>query len=577
MNNNKYKLIFDFLHDGNNLKAFFKNPLHIITTKDPKEVASCLERIDQAINEGYYVAGYMAYEAAAYFYPEISFKSEANLPLLWFGLFKEKLKIPHTLQDSQFTVSTWEPVISRDEYNQDFSALQGKIISGEMEQINYTIRMGAQFSGDDYAYYQQLAKAQESNYSAYLRIDHYSILSASPELFFHIKDRKITTKPMKGTVSRAYSYEEDKIKANWLKNSEKNQRENLVSVHLMKEELKEIAKPNSINVPIKFEIEQYPTVFQMTSTVTADLKDLVRTKDIFKSLFPSSSITGFPKVNTMKIINKYEKDPRFIYCGALGYFTPDHEAIFNVPIRTVYIDQHTNRAIYGVGGAIMEDSTSTEEYEEIIAKARILTKKTVHFHLLETIALKSGEYILLENHLERLKQSARYFNFKYDEEDLKKRLEKIRLDQQTNKYMVRVLLKKSGHITIEVKKLRESYKNTFVKLAKAPIQIDTPFIFHKTTNREMYEQLLTQGSFDTLLWNDRGEVTEFTKGNIVVKIDGEFLTPPISSGLLPGTFRKSLLEQGKIKERVILKEDLSRSEAIYFINSVREWLEVKLI
>lgn len=568
-------LQFDFSFDGENLQAYFKDPLYTIEARSLAEISSCLAAIDEAVEEGYYVAGYLAYEATAYNYPEIPFQLERKFPLLWFGVFREKLEIPAKKRDD-FSVSAWEANINREEYKRRFLQVHKKIKSGVTKQVNYTIRMEADFHGDTYSYYRQLAKAQEADYSAYLKFDDFSILCASPELFFHLKDRVITTKPMKGTASRGLSFLEDVENASWLRNSKKNQEENLLSVHLMMEELKGIAESSSIKVSKAFEIEQYPTVFQMTSTVKARLKEGITRADLFKSLFPSSSITGFPKMETMELINKYEDEPRFIYCGTLGYFSPEGQAIFNVPIRTVSIDHETKRATYGVGGAIMEDSTAEEEYDEILAKAKVLTKKSPSFDLLETIGLIDGEYILLKNHLERLEQSASYFNFSFSKEDIIVELKKTGRIHNSGAHMVRLLLEKSGKFSLEVKVLENSFQNKFISLADCPIEVDSPFIYHKTTYREMYDKLLKPGFFDTLLWNKRGEVTEFSRGNLVLEVNGRLLTPPVSSGLLPGTFRKALLKDGKIQERVIMKNDLLTADKIYFINSVRKWIEVNL-
>src|SRR5699024_4212219 len=336
------------------------------------------------------------------------------------------------------------------------------------------------------------------------------------------------------------------------------------------------AEKESIKVRNKFEIEAYPTVYQMTSTVKAKIKESVSTLNLFKNLFPSSSITGQPKENTMKIIKENEKEARFIYCGALGYFSPSEEAIFNVPIRTVFLNRETGKAIYGVGGAIMSDSSLKEEYDEVIAKAKVLTKKTPDFQLLETIGLKEGEYIVLAYHLERLRNSANYFNFKYKEESLQKELEDLAENYPEGHHRIRVVLQKDGIFKIKIDPLQNQASNPFVSLADQSIDVDTPFIYHKTTERSAYHQLAKEDVFDTLLWNNRGEVTEFTIGNVVVKIKGKLFTPPISSGLLPGTYRQSLLDKGIVHEKIIKKEDLKHCQEIYFINSVREWVKVKM-
>lgn len=567
--------MFDFFQDGKDLSAYFENPKDFISTTDPKDVPNCLMKIDEAIENGYYVAGFVTYEAAGYLYPTVPFNKMENLPLLWFGLFKEKLNKPLIDSSDSFTVSKWKPNMTKQEYGEAFSAIQQKINDRLTEQVNYTIQMEASFTGDDFAYYKQLASAQESNFSAYLSIDQFSILCASPELFFHIKDGEITTRPMKGTSSRGYTYEEDVKKAHWLRHSEKNQKENLVSVELMKRELEKISEPNSIEVPEKFTIEQYPTVFQMTSTVKATLKENISTKDLFETLFPSSSITGHPKRETMELIATYEKAPRQIYCGALGYFTPEKEGIFNVPIRTVLINKEKEKAIYGVGGAIMAASTRDEEYNEILTKAKILTEKRKEFALLETIGLIDGEYFVLENHLNRLKHSAKYFNFPFPRADIENKLQQITRSHPIGSWIIRVLVSKTGELKVEVLKMN-NIENNRVTLAERPIKINNPFLYHKTTERSMYEEHSQDQVFDVLLWNEKGEITEFTKGNVVIKRNGKLITPPVTCGLLPGTFREKLIKEGILEEAVIKKDDLKDSEKIFFINSVRQWIKVEL-
>lgn len=574
-NQKNYLLQFDFSHDGINMQAIFKDPLHIITTTRPEKVFSCIEKIDQAVRDGYYVAGYFAYEAASSIYPNTNFQHNDNYPLLWFGVFKEKYD-GKPINSHSFHVSSWKPNLSQQEYHETFNYILEQINKGDTNQVNYTIQMSAKFSGDAYSYYKRLKSAQEANYSAYLSLGEYSILSPSPELFFHLKERKITTKPMKGTASRGNTYEEDRVQARWLHNSIKNREENMLSVKLMEKELSKLAKPHSIKIPKKFEIEQYPTLFQMTSTVTATLKDNIDTKKLFKTLFPASSITGAPKEKTIRIINETEKAPRNVYCGAIGYFTPHKEAIFNVPIRTVFIDHTTNKATYGVGGAIVKDSTKEEEYEEIITKAKILEKQPKEFQLLETIGLIDGEYIVLDNHLKRLKQSASYFNFIFHEEEVRKILEEILTENQRGSFIVRVLLEKNGEITTDLRRLEKTTNNQVVTFASKPIQKDNPFLYHKTTERTVYDRHTKDDVFDVILWNEQREVTEFTKGNLVIKQSDKLFTPPVSSGLLPGTFRKHLLDKQIIKEKTITKKDIQTAEDIYFINSVRKWIKVHL-
>lgn len=572
-------LYFNFQHKEKSVKStIFTNPISIIQTNDPNKVEQCLHKVQQAIHDQFYVAGFISYEASASFYPNLHFKQTTNIPLVWFGIFTEPSDVDLTNKRNRpFQMTTWKPKVSIDEYNEKFDRIYSHIVEGETEQVNYTIQMESNFSGEPFSFYKQLEQAQSANYTAYIDLNHFSILSASPELFFHLKDNHILMKPMKGTVERGLTYEEDHENAIWLKHSQKNQHENELIIQLMKKELQKIAKPNTTLVPKKFEIEKYPTVYQMTSTVTAEVEQSVSMVDLFKSLFPCGSITGIPKDRTIELIHKYEQHPRGIYCGAIGFITPDNEAIFNVPIRTVLLDHHLQKATYGVGGAITIDSTKEDEYNEIVTKAKVLTAEHPSFNLLETIGLQNGKYILLEHHLARIKKSASYFDYPFDEVDLRKQLSKIAEKYTKNNYRVRVLLDQHGKYFFESDKVTLPITSPKVTLATKPIQKDNPFLYHKTTNRTIYEEHKQSDFFDVLLWNEQEHITEFTTGNIVLEFNGELVTPPITCGLLPGTFRQSLLEKKVISEKVIRKSDLQQCENIWYINSVRKWIKVKLI
>ncbi|RKJ19042.1 anthranilate synthase component I family protein, partial [Butyricicoccus sp. 1XD8-22] len=229
------------------------------------------------------------------------------------------------------------------DYQNSIQSIKQWIEQGITYQTNYTIRLKSKLQGDDIALYNTLKRAQVSNYCAYIDTGEYSILSASPELFFHLKKDKITTRPMKGTLKRGRNIKEDKTNRNDLYYSEKNRAENVMIVDLLRNDLNVIAIPGTVQVEKLFEIEDYPTVHQMTSTITAKIKESTKLLEIFRALFPCGSITGAPKISTMEAIEKLEKEPREVYCGAIGYITPEREAIFNVPIRTVVIDQQTNQ------------------------------------------------------------------------------------------------------------------------------------------------------------------------------------------------------------------------------------------
>lgn len=573
-------LSFEFANSAGEVKPLtFKNPQKVIIAHTLEEVLPSLQLVQEAVNNGYYAAGFLSYESAGAFDPAYKVKEGNIMPLLWFGLFSEPQRESISSTGS-YNLTEWEPSVSMEEYRASILSIKQAIEQGDTYQANYTIRLNSEFQGDDISFFEKLKRAQASHYCAYIDTGEHSILSASPELFFHLKDGTITTRPMKGTTKRGKSVKEDEERADWLYHSEKNRSENVMIVDLLRNDLGIIAEPGTVDVQKLFEIEHYPTVHQMTSTITAKVSDDIQFVDIFQALFPCGSITGAPKISTMGIIADLETAPREVYCGAIGFITPNKEAVFNVPIRTVVIEQQSGKATYGVGGGITWDSTSKGEYDEVIEKAKLLEVDRPEFQLLESFLLQEGEYFLLEEHLHRLQSSAQYFGFQFHLEDTQKALlDFAKLNSQAV-LKVRFLLAKSGAITIEGQPITKPETILKVMLADEPIDHGNPFVYHKTTNREIYSHFQRNKPapvFDVLLWNEDRELTEFTNGNIVLEIDGVFWTPPVKSGLLAGTFRERLIKNGEVQEKVLTLADLTKSSKIWFINSVRKWLEVELL
>jgi para-aminobenzoate synthetase / 4-amino-4-deoxychorismate lyase len=581
MNTNMKPLLsFEFAgSDGKIQPCIFRNPQRVLIAYTLDEVLTNLQLVEEAVDHGYYAAGFLSYESAAAFDPANKVKSGSKMPYLWFGIFSEPT-LETFKSTGEYNVAKWQPSVTKDEYTQSIMSIKDYIKNGDTYQTNYTIRLHSQFSGDDAAFFDVLKKAQSSNYCAYIHTGEHSILSASPELFFHLEGDKITTRPMKGTTKRGKSFTEDTSKASELYHSVKDRAENVMIVDLLRNDLGVVAEPGTVKVEKLFEIEQYPTVHQMTSTITAQLAKNTSLVDIFKALFPCGSITGAPKISTMKIISELETSPREVYCGAIGYITPDREAIFNVPIRTVLIDHQTGSATYGVGGGITWDSTPEGEYHEVLAKAKLLETEREEFQLLESILLEDGAYFLLEEHLNRLEGSANYFRFPFNLQEITDTLEEFANVNHTGKCKVRFLLAANGEITIEGQDITLEHSGLKVKLAEGSVDKNNLFLYHKTTNRKVYSsfQMKKPSSiFDILLWNEDGEITEFTNGNVVLELDGVLWTPPVQSGLLAGTFRERLLQSGDIQEKVLTLLDLKKSTKIWFINSVRKWVEVTLV
>ncbi|KHE68071.1 chorismate-binding protein, partial [Halobacillus sp. BBL2006] len=360
-----------------------------------------------------------------------------------------------------------------------------------------------------------------------------------------------------------------------LYSSEKERSENLMIVDLLRNDLGRVAVPGSVKVPCLFEVETYPTVHQMTSTVQGKLEENNSMLEIFQALFPCGSITGAPKVRTMEYIQELEHSPREVYCGAIGYMTPYNEAVFNVPIRTVMIEHDSGKAVYGTGGGVTWDSTAKGEYEEIHTKARLLSEKRPSFKLLETMKIEDGEIPLVDRHLKRVAQSANYFDYPLDPHQLREELEKIAAGYKQGQFKLRMMVDSSGNPSFEAVSI-DPPKEVTCSLAKWPIDEMNPFFYHKTTYRDMYQEHNNPESFSVLLWNSRGELTEFTFANLIVKMNGNYYTPPVKSGLLAGTFREQLLEERVVREKILYKKDIEAFEEIWMVNGVRGWVKVTM-
>ncbi|MGP4068650.1 aminodeoxychorismate synthase component I [Halobacillus sp. B29] len=568
-------LLFEFDDRyGDKSPKRFVDPERVISAETVEQVEQAFLEVEQALQQGFYAAGFVSYEAAPAFDKALQVHSNSEWPLVWFGIFHEPVSSEANAHSDSFQVSDWLMEGDYSQYKKGISEIKKAIKQGETYQVNYTTRLKADFSGNEFAFYRQLSAAQKSSYSAYINTGTHQLLSASPELFFRIDDGTITTKPMKGTAPRGrFLAEDEKRKADLLR-SEKERSENLMIVDLLRNDLGRIALPGSVHVPELFEVETYPTVHQMTSTIKGQLDDSFSMWEVFQALFPCGSITGAPKVRTMEYIRELERSPREVYCGAIGYMTPEKEAVFNVPIRTVMLNNGT--AAYGTGGGVTWESTSEGEYEEIHTKAKLLTETVPEFRLLETMRLDDGRISLLPYHLKRVQNSSDYFGFKVDQALLLRKIGEITSLYQEGLHKLRMLVDEEGNPEIECKTLDEFPSDLAAELAEQPVNEQDPFLFHKTTHRKVYEKHQKKNKM-VLLWNQKGELTEFIIANLVVKFNGEFYTPPISCGLLSGTYRKQLVEEGKLKERVLRKEELEKYQEIWMINSVRGWVRVHLM
>jgi para-aminobenzoate synthetase/4-amino-4-deoxychorismate lyase len=562
------------------LTLSFDHPLRTYSTSELAEVVSLLSAVEAAAKSGCWAALMLSYEAAPAFDRSLKTQPPGVLPVAWAAVFAGPSEIKSKLSGEGYRVSAWEPQVSRSEYGEAVSRIHELIARGHTYQVNYTFPLTATLAGEPLTWYRDLCSAQGADYCVYLDLGRYKVLSLSPELFFERKGDSIRTKPMKGTISRGRWASEDEEMAQRLATSAKDRAENVMIVDLLRNDLGKVSLPGSVQVSELFEVERFETLWQMTSTVESTLRAGVGLDELIAALFPCGSVTGAPKIRTMEIIRQLERYPRGVYTGMIGFIRPGGDCVFNVAIRTIVLDSETGRATFGVGGGITFDSTAEREYEECLLKSSFLNAPADSFQLLESLLLETGDFFLLHRHIDRLRASAKYFGFPFQEKQTLNKLAALAETHSQGRWKVRALLSKTGELHVNAVELCSGGDGPrLAALAGKPINSTHRFLFHKTTNRAVYDEALSRrpDCDDVILWNERGEITESTVANVVVSIEGQLYTPPLESGLLAGTFRAELIAQGKIRERVIEVGELRQTSDLFLINSVQKWTAAKLL
>jgi para-aminobenzoate synthetase / 4-amino-4-deoxychorismate lyase len=568
-------------------------PAGVLEARRPEEVPGVLAAAEQAAARSLWVAGFVTYEAAPGLDPVLRVRERpaegpfADLPLAWFAMFegREETSLPEPPDPSTEAGTAWRPAMSRAAYDAAIDRIHEAIAGGDTYQVNFTLPLEAEIRGDPRGLYRDLAYAQRGAYAAYVDTGTHRVLSASPELFFRIDGDRIVSRPMKGTAPRGRWLDEDDEFRRGLENSVKERAENAMIVDLLRNDIGRVARSGSVRWTDVFAAERYETVWQLTSTVVADVRPGVGVGEVFGALFPCGSVTGAPKVSTMGIIAELEVAPRGVYCGTVGYLGPPDgpgaRARFNVAIRTVLQDARSGAAVYGVGGGITWDSRAAAEYDETVAKARVLTARRPPVRLLETLAFEPGSgYRRLEEHLTRLRASAAYLGMTLDEDAVRGALDREAGRFETKPARVRLVVDRRGRVESGSAPLTETVEPIRLAIDHAePVDPADPMLFHKTTARGRYERALQRfpDADDVVLVNTAGRVTETTRANIAIRVDGTWVTPPLVDGLLPGCERAALLADGTLTEAPVRVEDLQAAGSVAFLNSVRGWREAVLI
>jgi para-aminobenzoate synthetase/4-amino-4-deoxychorismate lyase len=556
----------------------FKRVRHILWCDCATDVEPLLLEVERRVARGCYAAGYVSYEAAAAFMELKTDQPTAELPLVWFAVCEDIETQEHIDICTEFERLAWCPDCTYAQYRSGLAQIKDAIARGETYQVNYTYALhadvGAEFNSWEFFCY--LNRRQQGKYAAYMDIGSHVVCSASPELFFAAEGKHIYTRPMKGTSPRGKTSSEDERFAVQLQQSEKNRAENLMIVDMLRNDISRIAEIGSVKADRLFSLEAYPNVWQMTSTVNATQLQGVNLADQFRALFPCASITGAPKHKTMEWISRLEAHSRGVYTGAIGFLLPEGRRQFSVAIRTAVYARENRQLRYAVGGGIVWDSEYEDEWCESRTKASILPGMG-DFSLLETLLWQPGSgFRNLKYHLRRLQSSANYFGIPVDIQRIRQKIiNAVTAQVHLCPLRVRCLVDFHGRLRCQLTPYQRQPLTRPVRLVLAhkPICSTDTWLRHKTDQRQLYIDLLQKcaaDADDVLLYNERGEITETSIANVVLCKQGRWLTPPLSSGLLPGSMRQRLLEEGKITQEVLTLDDLNSGD-IYLINSLRGW------
>jgi para-aminobenzoate synthetase / 4-amino-4-deoxychorismate lyase len=561
---------------GAPLCCAFGAPRQVLVAHAMEEVRPVLEAVDALARQGRWCAGYLRYEAAPAFDPALEVYP-ADGPLAWFGVHDAPQAWPEAEAGST-AEAQWHEYLPRADFELGMAAIHRAIADGELYQLNYTAQLHGALSGLPRDLFMALRQAQPGGFAVFIDTGDEQVLSVSPELFFDWDGERILARPMKGTAPRGATPEDDAALAAGLRASAKERAENVMIVDLIRNDLSRVALPFSVHVPRLFRTEALSTLWQMTSDVEARTRAGTTLADVFAAQFPCGSVTGTPKVSAMRMIKNLEPGPRGVYCGAIGVVRPGGAATFNVAIRTITVQGESARC--GIGSGITADATAEGEWQEWRHKRIFLERASQQFELLETLALEDGVLRDAPAHLARMGRTAAHFGYPWATARVEAGMRQLADAHLQGLWRVRLRLNAQGELQAEAFAIDATPAQVRLQLATVPFeQADSEFVCFKTTRRAHYDAFAPTAHdvFDTLLWNRHGELTECTRGNIAMRLDGRWVTPPLRCGLLNGIGRARCLREGRLVEAVVRVDDLPRASGLAFINSLRGWLDAALV
>ena len=574
----------------NSYSYLFIEPAEIISAQNKEELFRSFDFIQQQIKMGRVGYGFLTYEAGYLFEKKLwGHIEQDDSTILQFCFFdKENIKIFKSIEldfseksiNKNYSIFSFYLNKSKEKFINDIGQIKEYISAGETYQVNYTVKGRFQFSGGFLNLFKTLVFNQSAKYTALINNGAEVIISFSPELFFSTTGSEIFTGPMKGTIKRGINDLYDRLNIKTLQNGEKFKAENVMILDLLRNDAGRISEFGSVQVTNLFKVEKYESLFQMISETKSILKEGISLENILTNIFPCGSITGAPKIRTMEIIYRLEKEKRGIYTGTIGMIKKD-KMVFNVAIRTIIINKESGAGEIGLGSGILWDSDPIDEYNETLLKSKFLLEPEDYFELFETMLVENKKIFLVDRHLKRLKDAASYFMFKFNQREIKKELSRILEETVADKkYRLKLNLTKWGNCTFTIKEYFSPRGKVKIVLSDKNISSHNRFQYFKTTNRRLYDDELNlyskEGFFDVLFFNEDGHLAEGAITNIFIKKNNNWLTPTLDCGILPGVYREYFIRKNlhRVIETVITFKDLLESEEIILTNSLRGEIKV---